>query len=348
MDFGGADDIRFERRGRAGVVTLTRPKALNALNLGMVRALSAALSAWERDDGVDVVVVTGEGRAFCAGGDIVGVYRARGTGAPVIDFFAEEYRLNAAIARFPKPYVSLIDGIVMGGGVGISAHGSHRVMTEKALFAMPEVGIGFFPDVGGSFVLSRLKRSFGMFLALTGRRIRAGDALRAGLATHVVGSERLAEVISALCETGSPDQALKGRGLVVDFDFDEAELLTISRHFSAGRLADLLRALRQAAGDGDETCTEALKAIEAASPTSVAVAFRQISTGAMLDMDECMRMEFRIVSRMMTGHEFYEGIRAAVVDKDNAPRWSPGRIEEVDDAAVDAYFAPLPGGDLRL
>src|SRR5262245_4450692 len=162
MDFGGGDDIRFERMGFAGVVTLNRPQALNALTHGMIKALAKALVEWEADPAVKVVVVKAEGRAFCAGGDLMHVYRSRGTGQPPIEFFADEYRLNAAIARFPKPYVSLIDGIVMGGGVGISFHGSHRVMTENSVFAMPEVGVGFFPDVGGSHILPDLADNFGM------------------------------------------------------------------------------------------------------------------------------------------------------------------------------------------
>ena len=188
MDFGGGEEIGFERRGRAGIVTLTRPKALNALTHGMVLALARALAAWEADDAVAVVVVRAEGRAFCAGGDILKVYEAGRAGERPVAFFADEYRLNAAIARCSKPYVALVDGIVMGGGVGISVHGSHRVFTENAVFAMPEVGIGFFPDVGGSFFLPRLKGAFGAYLALTGNRIRWGDALWSGIATHVAKS----------------------------------------------------------------------------------------------------------------------------------------------------------------
>lgn len=190
MDFGGGDEIRFERAGRAGLVTLNRPKALNAVNHAMVRALAKALDAWEADPGVALVVIKGEGRAFSAGGDLLDIYQAGREGKPRVDFFADEYRLNARIRRFAKPFVALIDGIVMGGGVGVSFHGSHRVVTENAQFAMPEVGIGFFPDVGGSYLLPRLKGSFGMYLALTGNRIRHGDLLWCGLATHAVPGGR--------------------------------------------------------------------------------------------------------------------------------------------------------------
>src|SRR5690606_20581459 len=166
LDFGGGDDIRFERRGLAGIVTLTRPKSLNAVTHPMVLALERALDAWLGDDGVRVVIIKAEGRAFSAGGDIVDIYRAGMAGKPPVRFFADEYRLNAKIAAYPKPYVALVNGIAMGGGVGVSYHGSHRVVTENAVFAMPEVGIGFFPDVGGSYLLSRLKGGFGLYLGL--------------------------------------------------------------------------------------------------------------------------------------------------------------------------------------
>lgn len=348
MDFGGGDEIRFERLGVAGVVTLTRPKALNAITHGMILALAKAFAAWEKDDDIALVVLKAEGRAFCAGGDIAHAYHAMRAGTPPIDFFSDEYRLNAALARFPKPCVSLIDGIVMGGGVGISCHGSHRVMTEKALFAMPEVGIGFFPDVGGSFLLSRLKGSYGLYLGLTGTRIRFGDALRAGIATHAVEQSALDEILDGLCKGTAPDRLLKAFAKTPVGEADEATLFSISRLFSRESLADLLLGLHQAADSGEAVAETALAAIGKASPTSVAVAFRQINTGAMLDMDECMRMEFRILNRMVAGHDFPEGIRAAIIDKDGAPNWQPPRSAEVTAAAVDAYFAPLPDGDLPL
>jgi enoyl-CoA hydratase/carnithine racemase len=348
MDFGGGDDIRFERQGVAGVITLTRTKALNALTHDMIRALALAFAAWEADEDVALVVIKAEGRAFCAGGDIAQAYHAIRAGTPPVDFFRDEYRLNAALARFAKPCVSLIDGIVMGGGVGISCHGSHRVMTEKSLFAMPEVGIGFFPDVGGSFLLSRLKGSYGMFLGLTGQRIRAGDALRSGIATHAVDSSRMDQILDRLCAGEGPDRLLKGFARIPVSETDEGTLFSIARLFSREKLADLLVGLRQAREDGETVAETALEAMEKASPTSVAVAFRQINTGAMLDMDECMRMEFRILNRMLAGHDFAEGIRAVVIEKDGAPQWRPASLAEVSDAAIDAYFAPLSGGDLRV
>lgn len=341
QDFGGGEDIRFERLGKAGVATLTRPKALNAVNHPMVKALSSALASWQADDAVSLVVIRGEGRAFSAGGDILDIYEAGKAGNPPIGFFADEYRLNAAIARFSKPYVALIDGIVMGGGVGVSFHGSHRVLTENAIFAMPEVGIGFFPDVGGSFLLPRLKGEFGLYLALTGNRIRYGDALWSGLATHAVDSKDLAALLDELSETGDPDSALKNVCISPQRETNDATLFALAKHFSAEMLDAILESLRQAAAGGDAFAMGALETIELRSPTSLHVAQRQIRSGAMLTMDECMGMEFRILNRMLAGHDFYEGIRAAIIDKGSPPRWQPATLDAIDEAVIEGYFAPL-------
>ncbi|MBA3449482.1 MAG: enoyl-CoA hydratase/isomerase family protein [Pseudaminobacter sp.] len=346
MDFGGGNEIRFERIGKAGVVTLARPKALNAVTHTMIKALTRALAAWKGDPEVALVAIKAEGRAFSAGGDILHLYESRNN--PPVEFFADEYRLNAAIARFPKPYVALIDGIVMGGGVGVSFHGSHRVMTENARFAMPEAGIGFFPDVGGSFLLSRVKGSFGLYLGLTGSRIRFGDAVWAGLATHAVAAAKLDDLLRELCETGKPDAALKKFCHTPARETDDATLHTIAQLFSREKLDDLVLSLRQAVGPHDPFAAATLETIEKRSPTSVNVAFRQICAGAMLDMDECMRMEFRIVNRMLAGHDFYEGIRAAIIEKDAKPHWRPATLDAVDPAAIEAHFEPLPDGDLAL
>ncbi len=345
MDFGGADDILFEIRGRAGIVTLNRPSALNAVNERMVAALSRALNAWRSNDAVAHIVLKAEGRAFSAGGDILDVYEAGRAGQPKPGFFADEYRLNASIARYEKPYVSLIDGIVMGGGVGISGHGSHRVMSEKAVYAMPEVGIGFFPDVGGSHILSRLPGEFGMYLALTGNRIRWGDAAAVGLATHAVRSERLPELLEALCEAGNVDTALAGFAEDIPRETDDARMHAIARHFSYDALDDIVAALRDS---GDEWLHSVHDTILSRSPTSLRVAFRQVRAGAAMTMDECMRMEYRILRRMLEGHEFYEGIRAALIDRTTPPQWRPARLEDVSQDDADVYFAPLEEGDLVL
>ncbi len=345
IDFGGGEDIRFERTGRAGIVTLTRGKALNALNRGMVNALAAALAAWKDDPAIELVVLRAEGRAFCAGGDIVDVYKAGREGRLLTEFFADEYRLNAAIEAFAKPYVSLIDGIVMGGGVGISAHGSHRVVTENAVFAMPEVGIGFFPDVGGSHFLPQLRGAAGMYLGLTGNRIRWGDQLAAGVATHAVKAEALDALTERLAGGGDIDAILDSAAEYPQAETSAATWQAIDRHFSLATLEGVLDSLRQARGDFE---TGVVDTIAKRSPTSLKVAFRQIAEGRGRTMAECMNIEFRILNRMLAGHDFYEGIRAVVIDKDNKPNWSPATLDEVSEQAVDAYFAPLGDKELGL
>ncbi|TAN12601.1 MAG: enoyl-CoA hydratase/isomerase family protein [Rhizobiaceae bacterium] len=347
MDFGGGGDIRFERRGAAGIITLTRPKALNALSLPMVQAMARALEAWKADSGVAAIVVRGEGRAFCAGGDIARVYEARQKGEPAVQFFAEEYRLNTMIESYPKPYVALIDGIVMGGGVGISCHGSHRVMTEKALFAMPEVGIGFFPDVGGSHVLPGLPGRYGYYLALTGARIKYGDALGAGLATHAMPADALEGIVAEVAANGYPDAALKAFTAAPPRETGEATLAKIAAHFSGPTLSSILASLEASAG-ADEFAASTLATMRQRSPTSLAVAFRQISFGAGLSMRDCMRMEFRILNRMLEGHDFYEGIRAVLIEKDNKPVWRPKTVEEVRSEDIAHYFETLGEAELTF
>jgi enoyl-CoA hydratase/carnithine racemase len=345
MDFGGGDDIRFERQGAAGIITLTRPKALNALSLPMVRAMARALETWEADSGVAAIIVRGEGRAFCAGGDIARVYEARRKGESAAQFFAEEYRLNTHIECYSKPYIALIDGIVMGGGVGISCHGSHRVMTQKALFAMPEVGIGFFPDVGGSHLLPGLPGRYGYYLALTGQRIKYGDALGGGLATHAAPSDALEKIASEIADKGDPDAVLKAFSAAPPRETDGATLAKIAEYFSRPTLRAVLASLETAAGD-DEFAASTLATMRQRSPTSLAVTFRQIASGAGLSMQDCMRMEFRILNRMLEGHDFYEGIRAVLIEKDNKPAWRPETVEMVRAEDVAHYFEAL--GDAEL
>jgi enoyl-CoA hydratase/carnithine racemase len=313
----------------------------------MVRALTAALHEWERDSAVEVVIVKAEGRAFSAGGDILDVYNAGRAGEPPVGFFADEYRLNAWIDRFPKPYVALIDGIVMGGGVGISFHGSHRVLTENAVFAMPEVGIGFFPDVGASHVLPDLGGCFGLYLALTGNRIRYGDALWSGLATHTVEGHFLPGLVEGIAESGDPGSELRDVFRAARRETDGKALQSIARHFSRPSLAEILASLEKEAPD-DAFAAETLATMAKRSPTSLAVAFRQITAGQTLSMEECMRMEFRILNHMLRGHDFYEGIRAAIIDKGSTPAWRPASLAEVSPRDVDAYFAPLGAGELVL
>ena len=343
----GGPDILFETRGAAGLVTLNRPKALNALTRGMVVALQARLDDWAADPGIGCVVIRGEGeRAFCAGGDIRALHDSGRAGtAYALDFWRDEYTLNAAIKHYPKPYVALIHGISMGGGIGVSVHGSHRVADASALFAMPETGIGFFPDVGGSFILSRCPGEIGMYLALTGARLTAADALHAGLATHLVPAARWPGLIDALARGETPAAALSTLTEPPPAAPLAEHRAKIDRIFAGSSVEDILAALDR---DGTEWSRETAAAIGARSPTSLKLACREVRAGRRLDFDDCMRMEFRMASRILGGHDFYEGVRAAIIDKDNAPRWRPPALEEVTAEAVGAYFAPLEGKELKL
>jgi enoyl-CoA hydratase len=345
MTFGADDDIAFEVRQNAGVITLTRPKALNAINDKMVIAIDKALDAWERDGRIRHILIKAQGRAFSAGGDLLELFEMAKSGHLHFDFFRDEYRLNARLGAFAKPIVALIDGIIMGGGVGIAVHGKYRVMTENAVFAMPEVGIGFFPDVGGSHFLPRLPKNTGRYLALTGARIRAADALACGIATHYVKSDDLDELEAALCleqDAGSVLDRFDDRQNMPAGRLDQDE---IERLFSAGSVKAIMLDLEAAQADS-ELARSALEAMKTKSPTSMSVAYRQLEEGANRDLADCMRMEFRILVRMLRGNEFTEGIRAVIVDKSNNPAWDPQSIDAITEADVDAYFQPLGEDEL--
>ena len=339
-------DVLFERHGAAGVITLNRPQALNAVTHGMVHALAAQLEAWARDAAITRVVIRGAGgRAFSAGGDIRALYELGRAGrqAEALPFWRDEYTLNAFIKRYPKPYVALIDGIVMGGGVGVSIHGSHRVAGEKFQFAMPEVGIGFFPDVGATWLLPRMPGETGTYSALTGERLKAGDAVATGIATHHVASERFPDLLDALCGNVPVDAVLAAFAQSPG----ESQLVhrsaTIDRLFVGNRVEDILARLeREAEGGTDASWARATAAaIRAKSPTSLKIALTQMRRGKTWSFTDCMKAEFRIVSRLVYGHDFYEGIRAVIIDKDNAPRWHPATLDAVSEAEVERHFAPL-------
>jgi len=339
--------IIFERRGAVGLITLNRPKALNALTHAMCVSMKKRLADWASDDAIACVVIGGEGeRAFCAGGDIRALYESGKAGTQYIfDFYRDEYLLNAAIKHYRKPYIALLGGIVMGGGVGVSLHGSHRVADESMLFAMPETGIGLFPDVGGSFFLPRLPGALGMYLGLTGARLKRDDARFAGIATHIVARAKWETLLSRLSDGEAPEDVLealreKDKGAPL------AELSgKINTMFSADSVEEILARLD---ADDAEWSRESAKTIRAKSPTSTKLAFRQIRNGARLSFDDCMRMEFRMVSRVIAGHDFYEGVRATIIDKDGAPNWRPGALADVRDQDIDAYFAPLADKELPL
>lgn len=349
-----SDDILFECRDSAGIVILNRTKALNALTHEMVRALHAQLKAWETDAAVSRVIVTANGeRAFCAGGDIRVLYDLGRAGRQkeALQFFREEYALNAYIKRYPKPYISLIDGLVMGGGVGISIHGSHRVAGDRYAFAMPEVGIGFFPDVGATHALPRLPGEIGTWCALTAGRLNASDAVLSGAATHRINSHQFPDVFAALCcpdpvnavlasfMTGAGDGEILPRRRVID------------RLFAYDHVEDIVAGLDKEAtsGSGDaEWAAETAQVMRAKSPTSLKIALAQMRLGKTKSFEECMAVEFRIVSRILYGSDLYEGVRAVIIDKDNRPVWSPASLAEVSDADVTRHFAPLGEDELVL
>lgn len=341
-------DILFETAGRAGIVTLNRPKALNALNHAMARALADQLTRWADDAEIAHVVITGTGdKAFCAGGDIRSIYDARQAGETdgLSSFFRDEYLLNAKIKAYPKPYIALIDGIVMGGGVGVSVHGSHRIGTEKTMFAMPEAGIGFFPDVGGTYFLPRMPKKSGVYCALSAGRLKQGDALATGVLTHAIASENLADLERAL-ETATDIGATLAPYLIAPERGPIAENLDlIEALFSAETVDDILARLETSS---DDFAQKALVAIRGKSPTSVLIAFEQMRRGAALSFNDCMKLEYRIVSRILQGTEFYEGIRAVLVDKDQSPKWSPSLFSQVDSADLASYFEEPTDGDLPL
>jgi enoyl-CoA hydratase len=349
------DEIRLDRRGGLMVVTLNRPRALNALSLPMCRALDDGLRSWQADPAVHAVLIKGAGeRAFCAGGDIRwlhGVLTEQGVAAAV-RFYALEYPMNARLHHFSKPYIALLDGITMGGGVGVSVHGSHRVATERTVVAMPETTIGFFPDVGATYVLPRLPGALGMYLGLTGARLGAADCLAAGLATHHVAAAMLPALEDALAAADLAQDVFAAvnevlAGFASDAGAGElpARRERIDRCYGRPGLDEIAAALAE---EGRGWGQEQLEQLRRKSPTSLAVTVRQLQSGATLDFDAAMRLEYRLVQRFMAGHDFREGVRALIVDKDNRPAWRPATWAEVTPAAVAAYFAPLPDGDLPL
>jgi enoyl-CoA hydratase len=333
-------ELVIERRGAAGLLILNRPKALNALTLKMVRAMAGALNAWESDPGVCRIIIRGAGeRAFCAGGDIRHLYDLGRAGdhAEQLTFWREEYQLNRRIRTYPKPIVALVDGIVMGGGVGVSINASHRVAGERFVFAMPEVGIGLFPDVGGTFFLPRLAHRAGVYFALTGLRADSSDALAFGLAQTFVPSAAFEGLADAL-EGQSPVEATFARfahPLPPSKLMNEANGLEAC--FSHGSRDAIFAALADAERGGFAFAGPACAAMLDKSPTSQAIALRQMALGHSIDFDEALRVEYRIVSRVCRGRDFYEGVRALIVEKDNRPQWSAPPSQ----AEVDAYFAPL-------
>ena len=339
-------DVIIHRQGAAGRITLKRPQALHALNEEMCLAMDAALKLWEDDPEVELVVVDHAAgtRGFCAGGDIRMLAESGAAdGSAAQAFFRAEYRLNTRIKNYPKPYVAFLDGVTMGGGVGISVHGSHRVATERTNFAMPERGIGLFPDVGGGWFLPRLGPPLGMWLALTGERLKGGDVCAAGVATHYAESSVVEVVKNAVCE-GQVDM-LNAMDLDEAGSFDK-HLSVIERCFWKETVDDIFAALEAEKGDWAKT---QLAGLRTKSPQTLKVAHRQLRRG--LDMktfEDNMRMEFRIACRVVHRHDFQEGVRAVIVEKDNKPNWNPATLAGVTNEMLNDIFAPLGEGELTF
>uniref|UniRef100_A0AAR2L4R1 3-hydroxyisobutyryl-CoA hydrolase n=1 Tax=Pygocentrus nattereri TaxID=42514 RepID=A0AAR2L4R1_PYGNA len=357
MSSNTGKDVLLERVGNAGVITLNRPKILNALSLDMIRQIYPQLKKWEKDSETDIVIIKGTGdRAFCAGGDIRSLADAGKVGDPLTqDLFREEYTLNNAIGTFKKPYVALISGITMGAGFGLSVHGQFRVATEKTLFAMPETAIGLFPDVGGGYFLPRLQGKLGLFLALTGFRLRGRDVQRAGVATHFVESEKLGALEKDLVELKSPSvsdvaQVLNTYQGQSTLDAEKPFALqqhtgAIDRLFKASSVEEILENLQK---DGSAFAQKQLETLAKMSPTSLKLTFRQMQMGAGMSLQEVFVMEYRLSQACMRGSDFYEGVRAVIIDKDQNPKWKPSTLAEVTEQLVEESFRSLGDRDLRL
>ena len=332
-----SEDTVFARRdGRIGRIMLNRPKALNAIDLPMIRACSRALDGWREDPHVHAVVIEGAGdRAFCAGGDIRALrqYELDGEHHRAEAFFREEYELNLAIATYPKPYIALIDGICMGGGIGVSVHAPYRVATEHAAFAMPETAIGFFPDIGATFFLPRLPGEIGTYLGLTGARMQGADAVHAGLATHFTRREDLPALSRALAEEGPAALGLHGASLPT---FSLApDRAAIDHCFGADSVPGIVQRLEAV---GDPWAAKILDTLRTVSPSALCWTLAALRRGADLTLSQCQAAELALTRTTMRHPDFAEGVRAMVVDKDRKPRWQPSRIEDVDAAAIAALF----------
>ena len=344
-----ASQCLIRRESRAGRITLNRPDALNALTHGMVKQIAAALDAWHADPAIAVVILDGAGgRALCAGGDIISFYDARAGGKTpdpryALEFWRDEYLLNAAIKRYPKPFVAIMDGIVMGGGVGLSAHGRYRVVTEKTMVAMPETAIGLIPDVGGTWLLGHAQGRFGEYLGLTGARMDGADAIQAGFADIFMPRAEVEALVARLSETSG--------GLIPDIMDDVADAPVPPSKLAAARelltrifSADTVEAMHTAAlGTTDPLAQRVASDLAGKSPKALKLTLAAIRQARTLpSLEAALVVEYRLVNRLYQDGEFVEGVRALLVDKDKAPKWNPARLQDVTPDMVAALFAPFP------
>ena len=344
------DSVQFEQRRRLGVATLNRPKALNALTLEMVRSLDRQIAAWESDRSVHAVMLRGEGRAFCAGGDVRAVHASRhhppGPGDYKTELFREEFHLMRHIHRFRKPWVALTHGITMGGGAGLSVNGSHCVVSESTAFAMPEVFIGSFPDVAATRFLGRTPGKIGLFLSLTGTRADAADAMSLGLARHFVPRARFAGLTEALASESADVDPVLARFAADPGKSRLAALRpAIDRCFRHDTVEAIVSALRS---EDSEWAKAALSAMDRASPLSLKLALRVNQGGAALEIEDALTLEYRAMMHVIAGPDFYEGVRAVLIDKDQKPRWRHSSLADVSEAEVESHFENLGDRELRF
>lgn len=342
-------EIIIEVISKSGVITLNRPKALNAINVPMIRTLAKTLDQWQTDSDIEFVVIqSNNSKAFCAGGDVRAVYDARLQD----DFsfcdaiFREEYQLNYMISQYPKPYISLIDGICMGGGMGISVHGSHRIVTEKAILAMPETGIGFFPDVGASYFLNQCPREIGTLMGIVGEKINGADAIYANLATHYMSSAKLPELQRKLLQAGSCEEAL----IIIEAAKEEAPASKlaqcqsiIDQCFGGNTVEEIMQNLEAA---NTPEASQWLLILDKRSPISQKVSLELLRHNRGKSLKECLTIEFRLSQKFARNYDFFEGVRALLVDKDNDPNWQPRHLSYVTDEMIKQYFEGL--GELEL
>lgn len=336
-------EISFKVKHHLGFITLERPDRLNALNLPMIMALHEILQVWHHDPNVQAVIVQGQGeRAFCAGGDLRSVYEAEQRNDPQFhdDLFRKEYTLNLAIARFPKPYLSFIHGFAMGGGLGLSVHGSHRIVSENVLLAMPETKIGYFPDVGASYFLNKAPGGLGMYLALTGNSLGASDSLYSGLATHFIPHAKHPEVIDALFEIDvsqheNIDEVLDEYQENLPQGPLQTQRAKIGALFLHPTLEQIFQALEE---DQSLFSQDILRALKMRSPTSLKVTFELLKRNKGKSLAEAVKVEFQLSQVFINNHDFFEGIRALLIDKDQKPAWSPATLEEIHSSVIHQYF----------
>lgn len=330
-------DVLFETVNNAGVIILNRPKALNSLNTSMVSKLLPQLREWENKK--HLVIIKGAGdKAFCAGGDVKeAIDKVEGP-----RFFHTEYNVNYLIGKYKIPYIALINGITMGGGLGVSVHGRYRVATEKTMIAMPETKIGLFPDVGGSYFLPRLQVNLGLYLGLTGDRLKGKDVVKAGIATHFVSSQRLyeLEMLLSRCTSDGEVQALLNKFNEPPEEFSLApNIKHINYCFAASTVEEIIERLEKVQNDWS---VKTLKTLSQMCPGSLKITMRALQRGAQLELPQCLKMEYRLASRATCNHDFPEGVRALLIDKDNNPQWKHKSLAEIEDDYVEEYFKKLP------